>query len=288
MSSLDNKSNLLYKNTAQNISTTRAPYDKDQTLQVLSAALAHELITPLSGIKFGVEGLEKHLPQLIEGFKSAKKHGLIDKQNDIRENKIHLISTLCERLSAQVNHSLLFIDMALSNIRSQQINKENFKVVEVKMTIDKALMLYPFTNTEKNKIVWENKSHPNFTYWGDPDLTIHVLFNLMKNAIFYTHNCAKSKITITTECYKNHHELIITDTGAGIPAEILPNIFKPFYTNRASGSGVGLSFCKLIMDAYDGDIRCESKEGESTTFILQFPHTVNHHSNPGSAIIRDK
>jgi signal transduction histidine kinase len=73
----------------------------------------------------------------------------------------------------------------------------------------------------------------------------------------------------------------VSDTGTGIAPEHSTNIFKPFFTTKTgdngptsySGSGVGLAFCKRIVDAHDGEIGVESEPGEGSTFWIRLPIT---------------
>jgi hypothetical protein len=57
----------------------------------------------------------------------------------------------------------------------------------------------------------------------------------------------------------------------GISSSQLARLFKHFYTTTFMGTGIGLSFCKLVMNRFGGNIRCESIEGQYTKFILSFP-----------------
>jgi len=72
-------------------------------------------------------------------------------------------------------------------------------------------------------------------------------------------------------------ELLVRDTGAGIPADKLPLIFEPFYTSKTAdadgqgGTGLGLALCKDVVEAHHGRIRVESTVGRGTTFTLKFP-----------------
>ena len=87
------------------------------------------------------------------------------------------------------------------------------------------------------------------------------------------------KITAT----ENEHyiDLTVSDTGKGIPASDLDNIFKPFFTTKAgqdrattySGSGVGLAFCKRIIDAHGGDISATSTLGQGSVFLARLPRS---------------
>ncbi|WP_371286253.1 ATP-binding protein [Winogradskyella forsetii] len=62
----------------------------------------------------------------------------------------------------------------------------------------------------------------------------------------------------------------VYDNGSGIPSDILENIFVPFFTSKATGSGIGLSLCKQIMLLHKGRIIVKSIEGEGSVFSLVF------------------
>ena len=62
------------------------------------------------------------------------------------------------------------------------------------------------------------------------------------------------------------------DTGLGIAEEDLPHIFERFFSKDTHhGSGIGLSFCKTVVEAHGGSIECQTKRGEYTLFIMRFP-----------------
>jgi len=66
-------------------------------------------------------------------------------------------------------------------------------------------------------------------------------------------------------------EITVTDTGEGIPPEILGEIFRPFFTTKAKGTGLGLSLAQRIVEQHHGQIFAQSKVGRGTTFYLLFP-----------------
>ncbi len=66
--------------------------------------------------------------------------------------------------------------------------------------------------------------------------------------------------------------LELTDTGIGIPDVDTPKIFKPFFTTKPGGMGLGLAYCKRTLEANGGNITVESEEGEGSTFRLSLPH----------------
>jgi signal transduction histidine kinase len=73
-------------------------------------------------------------------------------------------------------------------------------------------------------------------------------------------------------------ELVVRDSGSGIPREALPHIFDAFYTTKdgpdesgKGGTGLGLAACKEIIDSHHGRIRVESTVGRGTAFIIRLP-----------------
>ncbi|MEA2015084.1 MAG: hybrid sensor histidine kinase/response regulator [Thermodesulfobacteriota bacterium] len=106
---------------------------------------------------------------------------------------------------------------------------------------------------------------------GDEESLVRVLINIIGNATKYTPSGGKIYISAK---YDNLDVTInISDTGAGIPHDKIPFIFDPFFRgkdDRQRGSGLGLSFCKRIMEAHGGKIDATSKEGKGTTLVLKF------------------
>lgn len=108
---------------------------------------------------------------------------------------------------------------------------------------------------------------------GDEESLKRVFINIIGNATKYTPS--GGTITVRAEADDLYVSVHISDTGSGIPSEKLPFIFEPFYRGRGKedryrGSGLGLTFCKKIMDAHEGLIEALSEEGKGSTFILRF------------------
>ncbi|NDJ85135.1 MAG: PAS domain-containing protein [Chloroflexi bacterium] len=109
--------------------------------------------------------------------------------------------------------------------------------------------------------------------YGDPQRLERVMVNLVGNAIKYTPIGG----TIAIQTSANSESIIITikDSGAGIPTEHLPHIFKRFYrvpnNEDADGTGLGLSIAKAIVERHGGDIKVTSTVGQGSTFIVTLP-----------------
>jgi two-component system sensor histidine kinase/response regulator len=109
---------------------------------------------------------------------------------------------------------------------------------------------------------------------GDAESLLRVFTNIIGNAAKYTPENGRISISAKSDDY--HVTVRISDTGAGIPADKLPFIFEPFYRARGKeerqrGSGLGLTFCKRIMELHGGEIAASSVEGQGSTFLLKFP-----------------
>jgi len=102
-----------------------------------------------------------------------------------------------------------------------------------------------------------------------------VLRNLLENAIAHTGN--NGGITVTAEKHDNWVKVSVTDTGEGIPAEDLPNIFERFYrvdksrARATGGSGLGLTIAKRLVEAHGGKIEVNSEPGRGSSFEFTLP-----------------
>ena len=82
----------------------------------------------------------------------------------------------------------------------------------------------------------------------------------------------QGKITIWLESDSKKNKLHFKDNGSGISPKIIRFIFNRFFSKTTHGTGIGLTFCKLVMQEFGGNITCYSEEGKFTQFILDFPH----------------
>jgi len=113
---------------------------------------------------------------------------------------------------------------------------------------------------------------------GDAESLVRVFSNIIGNATKYTPE--GGKITVTCQHDEYYVHVSISDTGIGIPSDKLSLIFEPFFrcggkSEKQSGFGLGLTFCKKIMESHNGNITVSSKEGEGTTFVLTFPSLMD-------------
>lgn len=109
----------------------------------------------------------------------------------------------------------------------------------------------------------------NLVLYADKDLISQVLINLIRNSIESIQS-PNGEITIKAKQSESKIQISICDNGPGIPSDVLQNVFIPFYTTKDSGSGIGLSLSKQIMQLHNGTISVSSSQNKKTEFTLNF------------------
>jgi len=230
--------------------------------------VAHELRTPLSGLRGAIAGFKKYLPILHEAYTKAGEAGIVLPK--IRRNHINNLLPALDRMSAEIHFANTIIDMLLMNVGRDNIDPNNFEICSINKVIKETLSKYPFDSSElEAKIHWDKRI--DFQFNGSAFFLEHVLFNLIKNALHFIVKAEKGEIFIWLETNDAFNQLHFKDTGHGVPAPALPLLFERFFTTTLTGTGIGLSFCKIVMRKFGGEILCDSIEGKYAEFILRFP-----------------
>jgi signal transduction histidine kinase len=106
---------------------------------------------------------------------------------------------------------------------------------------------------------------------ADPDLMQQVILNLLLNAADALEGISNPKIILRGQIGSDSRLTIeVEDNGKGILAEILDDIFIPFFTTKRTGSGIGLSLTRQILTLHGATIRANSQPGNKTVFIIRF------------------
>ncbi|MNM68395.1 Sporulation kinase E [compost metagenome] len=104
-----------------------------------------------------------------------------------------------------------------------------------------------------------------------------VILNLSRNAMEAMEE--KGQLTLETRNSPEGVELLVTDTGPGIPLAKQEKLFQPFFTTKAQGTGLGLALCLSIIERHNGKISVESEEGCGTTFSVLFLGPAGYNSD---------
>jgi PAS domain S-box-containing protein len=236
-------------------------------MTALSSSIAHELRTPLGAIEMGVTGVKKYLPTLIDAYGKAKQHNL--PVEFIRPHHYEILATLLDDIESETHYSNTIINMILMNVKQDKMPSGDFQAISMSACIDEAIRRYPFKAKEIEHIHWEYE--PDFLFKGDKVLMVHVLFNLIKNALYFIDAAGKGEISIRCVTQGDSHLLYFKDTAQGIVESDVSKLFEKFYSTTTNGTGLGLAFCKIVMESFGGDITCTSTYGEFTEFALKFP-----------------
>lgn len=238
--------------------------------------IAHELRTPLLSIRSGASGLQTYLPALFEAYELARAQDL--PVTPVRSAHVRQMHNVLARINAETEYTNVILDMLLINASRTTIDESAFDVVRIGASVEGALDRYPFHSARERALVsWEKGA--DFPFYGSQLLMIHLLFNLLKNALYFVAQAGRGEIRIWTErSVAGAHRLHFRDTGPGIDPNVMPRIFDRFYSAmpRGQGTGIGLAFARLVMESFGGDIRCYSAFGRYTEFVLNFPALENH------------
>ncbi len=214
------------------------------TLGELATGLAHEIRNPLAGIAGVIEIVGRDLPA-----SSPAKAVVKDVREEINQiNRIltDLLGTARPR-AAEMRPSDLntTVEHAVMLARQQVLSKP----IKIEFT--------PAENL------------PEVDH--DSDQIHQVLLNLLLNAVQAIEGPGRVEVAVFAHEDSDDAVFTVSDTGRGIPAEHLPNIFRPFYTTKGDGTGLGLSLAKRIIEEHHGRIEVESKLGKGTTFSISLP-----------------
>lgn len=246
---------------------------KLEGMTLISAAIAHEMRTPLSAFAIATDNVKVIFPQLKEAYLWAKEKSA--PVEDISSFYLNRVENSLNVMQKEVESASTFIDMALMNT-DPKLDMGNPEIISIGDIIDKALSRYPFVAAQRSLVQW-NRDNQDFLIRADELIVVHVLFNLIKNALYYIAKAGHGGIQIWLEKDTPYNKLYFKDTGTGIAQDILPRIFERFFSatdKSAHPAGVGLTFCKQVMESLKGGIACESVEGDYTLFILSFPDNM--------------
>lgn len=213
------------------------------------ADVSHEMRTPLTTISGVIEGL---------------KNDMIPEED--KERGINLVSQEAKRLIRLVNENLDY-----EKIRSNQITlfKEEIQLFEVLEIIQEQLSMQ--AEEKNNRIVVD--ANPEVVVNADYDRLVQILINITKNSIQFTTN---GTIWLRGRKEKNVTVIEVEDTGIGIDAKEIENIWRRFYkadlsrtTNPYGEFGLGLSIVKQLVLLHNGEIDVMSDKGKGTKFVIR-------------------
>ena len=223
---------------------------KDEFLGVVS----HELKTPLN---------------VISGYSSMLTEGMLGEITPIQEKALQTVSRQSKEL-----HNLINSVLQVNSIEAEMLQAE-FQQVNFWEFLSELRTFYDYPLAKDVRLVWELRTDLPILS-ADRGKLRHILENLINNAIKFTD---QGTVTISARflASKKAMEFKVTDTGIGIPKELVPSIFERFRqvdgsdTKAYGGVGLGLYIAKKYANLLGGTIHVESKLGQGSTFALRIP-----------------
>jgi len=212
------------------------------TLGEMATGLAHEIRNPLAGIAGVIEIIGRDLPSTSPARAVVK---------DVRQEIARINRIVTDLLQTARPHP--------PKVRKSDLNT----------TIEHAVMLGRQQALSKSTEITLRKDPSLPEVEHDSDQIHQVMLNLVLNALQATD--VNGKIGVTVELRGENAVIEVADNGRGIPAENLPNIFRPFFTTKGDGTGLGLSLARRIVEDHQGRIDVTSAVGKGTTFSVVLP-----------------
>jgi two-component system, CAI-1 autoinducer sensor kinase/phosphatase CqsS len=220
------------------------------------AVMAHELRTPLATVNLMGDVLQTLA------------------QNDVPDGKKKKLEELAARLQSLVRSMNRQIDTQISNAQLLRLPREQSPVMAAAM-VQEVVNGYPYRSSRERDCV-RVTIQQDFCFVASPQLFSQVLTNLLKNAL---HSLASASIApnpgdlrIDVGLHHGKGRIAVSDDGVGIPHEQQQRIFEPFYsTQPGAGNGLGLTFCKNVVEAAHGRISLHSEPSMGAVFMIDLP-----------------
>ena len=219
---------------------------------VILTNITHELLTPLTVISATIYKLKAMAPQYEEDYLVMDSN--INRTTRLLRQILEVRKSQAGQLHLLVSRGNLvsFIEEACENIR-------------------------PMAEHHQVRLKF-NKPYSEGTAWFDADKMDKIIYNLLSNAIKY--NKVGGKIDVSLNLSKEQAVITIADNGIGMSKEKMKHLYTRFFDGdyrkqNMPGTGIGLSLTHDLVKLHHGDIRCESLEGEGTTFTITLPIRKN-------------
>jgi signal transduction histidine kinase len=236
-----------YSHTQQvkNLEAEVAQRDRLSALGNMAATVAHEIRNPLNSVSMGLQRLKGEFQPTQDEEEYSRfielMRGEVQRLNSIVEEFLSLARPL------EIKPEPVRIDELLKEMAVLVESDAKSKKVEIKVVVPPELP----------------------AAWVDRNYFKQALLNLILNGMqSMPHG---GLLTLEAKVAHGKMVVIVADTGDGIPKDILPRIFEPYFTTKTKGAGLGLSIARRIVEAHGGTLTVDSAVGQGTRFQLAVP-----------------
>ena len=213
----------------------------------LAAGVAHEIRNPLNAMSMGLQRLKREFPPQEE----SKKGEYI---------------SFTEVILKEIRRVNEIIEQFLTLSRPFQLD---LRISSLEELLKNLITLFQ-EETSSQGIHLQAEIHPDLPLIKmDPERLTQAFINIMKNGMEAMQQ--GGTLHIETHSFKDHVEVVISDSGSGIPPDQMEKIFNYYYTTKEKGSGLGLPIAHRIIEAHGGQLKMESQVGVGTKATVTLP-----------------
>jgi nitrogen fixation/metabolism regulation signal transduction histidine kinase len=223
--------------------------------QKLIRVLTHEIINSVSPITL----LSSTLVKMFE------KDGHPKKLEELEQGEIVNALSGLQAISKRSNGLSRFVESYKSLTK---IAEPEFADVQLNDLFARIILLMKKADASSNLEITSKVTPGDLMIHADERMIEQVLINLIKNAMEASTDNRNLKIDLVAKAERGSVKIEVSDDGPGISAEVIENIFVPFYTTKKDGSGIGLSLSRQIIRKHGGNLEAFSMESSGATFVI--------------------
>jgi len=217
--------------------------ERSKTLDQMMDEVAHEIRNPLTSIGGFTRKIYDRLPE-----------------GDPNKKYMKMVIEDVERLENMVKQ---LVKLKITSVLHTELSNINYAVIEALKSFEKEF------RDNDIEVKTELVDNPPLISINREKMAVAIA-NLIRNSIEAIQKTPKL-LKIISNISDENIEIVISDTGKGIPKDKIKYIFDPFFTSKIYGPGLGLTFTQRIVQEHNGTISVESELGKGTTFIIRLP-----------------
>ncbi|MDP3619295.1 MAG: response regulator, partial [Ramlibacter sp.] len=227
-----------------------------QAYASLAGSIAHEMRNPLAQVRHSLEQIRQSLP-----LPSARAQEQVIDAHSVEQLYRHV-----SQGETAVRRGLQVITMTLDEVNAKTLNAERLSYASAEELCTRAVAEFGYEDDLQRASVSVVVKR-DFVFRADETAFLFVLFNLLKNALHYLPAYPDMRVRLEVD----EGRICVSDTGPGVPADAIAELFQPFNTSgKSGGTGLGLAYCRRAVEAIGGTISCVSSPG-STSFVMELP-----------------
>ena len=244
---------LIWVNQNRHLEKMREMEDRIQLAERLSslghlaAGVAHEIRNPLNAISMGIQRLKREFSPQEESQKGE-------------------YASFTELILKEISRVNEIIEQFLTLSRPFQLD---MRMSSLEQLLKSLITLFQ-EEASSQSIHLQTEIGPDLPLIEmDPERLTQAFINIMKNGMEAMHQ--GGILHIETHFFKDHVEVVISDSGSGIPPDQMEKIFNYYFTTKEKGSGLGLPIAHWIIEAHSGQLKMESQVGVGTKVTVMLP-----------------